>query len=346
MLASTEGEGMINGKLRVPVSFQSKPGIFNLSVLSGLDYLLSQLKKRNMTVVLYLSNNWEWSGGFLQYLNWHGLIADSVLQRTLSWDEYRDYDSKFYACNACKEDYYRQVQLIISHKNRFTSVKYLDDPTIMAWELANEPRPMRPKAIRDYESWIRHTAALIKRIDPHHMVTLGTEGTIAVEGEQVYRTISSLKDIDYLTIHIWPKNWGWFSDSSIVKSWSNICSLSENYIKLHEKIAMSLDKPLVVEEFGLPRNSLSYSPGASTFWRDAYYKFLLDLWNVGHSAIAGYNFWSFSGYGRPIPGQVFWKKGDSYLGDPPVEEQGLNSVFDADKSTWQVIETFMKNNKL
>ena len=49
--------------------------------------------------------------------------------------------------------------------------------------------------------------------------------------------------------------------------------------------------------------------------------------------LAGCNFWSFAGSGRPVTGQTFWKKGDDYLGDPPVEEQGLNSVFDKDATT-------------
>jgi mannan endo-1,4-beta-mannosidase len=35
-------------------------------------------------------------------------------------------------------------------------------------------------------------------------------------------------------------------------------------------------------------------------------------------------------------GQIFWKAGDDYMGDPPMEEQGLNTVFDGD-STWKVI---------
>jgi len=30
------------------------------------------------------------------------------------------------------------------------------------------------------------------------------------------------------------------------------------------------------------------------------------------------------------------------LGDPPVEEQGLNSVFDTDKSTWEAVSSFTK----
>ena len=43
----------------------------------------------------------------------------------------------------------------------------------------------------------------------------------------------------------------------------------------------------------------------------------------------------------PVKDQTYWKPGDDYLGDPPVEEQGLNSVFDSD-STVSLIERYNK----
>jgi mannan endo-1,4-beta-mannosidase len=57
--------------------------------------------------------------------------------------------------------------------------------------------------------------------------------------------------------------------------------------------------------------------------------------------IAGCNFWAFGGIARPIPGQIFWKDGDEFMGDPEGEEQGLNSVFDSDTSTWQLINKYV-----
>jgi mannan endo-1,4-beta-mannosidase len=64
-----------------------------------------------------------------------------------------------------------------------------------------------------------------------------------------------------------------------------------------------------------------------------------------HTIIAGTNFWAFGGLARPIEGQIFWKEGDDYMGDPGGEEQGLNSVFSSDKATWKIIKLFSKKLK-
>jgi len=69
--------------------------------MQGLDFVLSEMGRRNMKAVIYLSNNWDWSGGWLQYLNWNGLLADSLFKRKLSWDEMRDKVSRFYDCKGC-----------------------------------------------------------------------------------------------------------------------------------------------------------------------------------------------------------------------------------------------------
>lgn len=56
----------------VTPALQSQQGKYDENLLDGLDYLLSEMGKRNMDAVLYLNNNWEWSGGMAQYLEWNG----------------------------------------------------------------------------------------------------------------------------------------------------------------------------------------------------------------------------------------------------------------------------------
>ena len=344
IVVGSEGSGPIDGSYRVGPSLQPERGKFSQDALQGLDYLLAEMGKRNMKAVLYLSNNWGWSGGFLQYLNWNGLLPDSIFLRKMSWDETRDQISRFYSCTPCKDDYFRQVKEIVNRRNSFTHISYVDDPAIMAWEMANEPRPMRPSANSAYKQWIKETASLIKSMDPHHLVTIGTEGQASTADDiEMYKDIYDNKNIDYLTIHVWPKNWGFFKDTAIAAGMVNIISKSEAYIARHIKIARSLNKPLVIEEFGLPRNHQSFDPVSSTSLRQQYYKAMFTIVKkniLDRGVIAGCNFWAFGGEGRPLKGQVFWKKGGTFLGDPPMEEQGLNAVFDSDADTWKLIRSF------
>jgi mannan endo-1,4-beta-mannosidase len=338
--AAVEGSGQINGVQRVENVLQTKQGVFNTNVLKGLDVLLTELDKRKMKAVLFLSNNWEWTGGFLQYLNWNGLITDSTVKRKLSWDEMRDYVSKFYSCEACKEAYATQLKLILNHTNSINGKKYKNDAAIMAWELANEPRPMRASAIDDCEKWISSSAALIKSIDKNHLVTTGCEGEQGTESMEVFKTIHADKNIDYATIHIWPKNWGWFKDTSIAASFNIVMNNTTDYINKHIEVARLINKPLVVEEFGLPRDGHSFDINATTSFRDKYYDNIFSIWNKSkqdNDVLAGCSFWAYSGMAKPIAGQTYWKHGDDYMGDPPMEEQGLNSVFNSDSTTWNII---------
>jgi mannan endo-1,4-beta-mannosidase len=345
VMAGAEGVGQIDGVPRVEPALQPQAGVFKKNLLKGLDFLLAEMGKRNMKAVIVLSNNWEWSGGFLQYLNWNGLIADSVLQRKLSWDELRDYVSRFYQCAPCNELYKAQVKLVVTRTNTITGRKYKDDDVIMAWEIVNEPRPMRTAVIPDFIKWVKNTALYIKSLDKNHLVTTGSEGEMGSENMDVFREVHADSNIDYATIHIWPKNWGWFKDTAIAKSLTGIIESSNSYINRHATIMRQIDKPLVIEEFGLPRDNHSYLVSSSTSLRDRYYETIFNTLLISYhqkSVITGCNFWSFSGTGRPSYQQLLWKRGDDILGDPPVEEQGLNSVFDTDGSTWKVIESFTK----
>jgi mannan endo-1,4-beta-mannosidase len=343
VLAGSEGVGLVNGVERVKPSLQPSHNNYNDDILNGLDFLLAEMSKRKMYAVLYLSNNWEWSGGFLQYLNWNKVITDSTMRSKMNWDDLRDNVSKFYGCESCQIDYNKQVSYILNHVNPYTKHSYINEPAIMAWEVANEPRPMRPAAIDQYNQWTSKTAAYIKGIDKNHLVTLGTEGAMGTENAEEFKKVNTPAQIDYLTLHIWPKNWGWFKDTSITQSLPQLTAKATDYIKEHERIATELNKPLIIEEFGLPRDKHSYSLSSTTTARDNFYNSIFNLWRQSaqtKGSIAGCNIWAYGGLAKPVNGQVFWKEGDDFMGDPPQEEQGLNSVFNGDRSTWKVIQKY------
>ncbi|OGX81093.1 hypothetical protein BEN49_16105 [Hymenobacter coccineus] len=341
-------EGLSSGyQYRVLQPLQPTQGQFDENIMAGLDYLLAELGKRQMKAVLHFTNTWEWSGGLGQYLEWNNYTGQPLPKNPgYTWDKYRAYIAQFYSCAPCQDAVATYIRYVLARTNTLTGKRYTADPAIMAWEIINEPRPMLPAANPSFEAWMKQTAALVKSIDPNHLLTTGSEGTMAYDGDQgVYERLHADPHIDYLTIHIWPKNWSWFRDTATAKGFPAVLARTKAYVDQHVAVAAQLRKPLVVEEFGLPRDGQVFTLGAPTALRDQYYGALFGMAKGNTPAgrvIAGYNFWAFGGAARPVPGQVFWKPGDAYMGDPGGEEQGLNSVFDADQSTWAVIDQYTK----
>jgi mannan endo-1,4-beta-mannosidase len=104
-------------------------------------------------------------------------------------------------------------------------------------------------------------------------------------------------------------------------------------------VAKKLNKPIVMEEYGYPRDGFSFERTSKTTARDEYYRFVYSLLGKSKMAggnFAGCNFWGWGGLAKPI--HESWKSGDDYCGDPAQEQQGLNSVFSTDTSTLKVIK--------
>src|SRR5690606_14522267 len=117
----------------------------------------------------------------------------------------------------------KQVDYILNHTNIYNGKKYVDDPTIMTWELANEPRPMRSSAIEDYKKWIKDVVNHIKAKAPKQLITIGTEGSMGTDDSiDLWKEIHLDKNVDYTTIHIWPKNWSYFQGTDIKSSLDNV----------------------------------------------------------------------------------------------------------------------------
>ena len=93
-------------------------------------------------------------------------------------------------------------------------------------------------------------------------------------------------------------------------------------------MALRLGLPIVVEEFGFPRDGFSESRDAATTCRDRYYSHIFDM--VRSKTLDGANFWGWSGFAQPVHSQ--WQPGDDYCGDPAQEGQGLNGVYITDST--------------
>ena len=323
---------------------QKAPGVLNDTILEGLDFAIAELEKRDMTAVIYLNNAWDWSGGFGFYLKECGYGDSPNTNEDGGYNRYVDYCANFAREQKALDMYYSYIKQIVSRKNSITGRYYKDEPSIMAWQLCNEPRAFAKENKEAFAKWIAEAAALIKSIDSNHLVSTGSEGYIGCEVDaELCERIHADKNIDYLTIHIWPVNWGWAPRSNPDSGIDNACKESGKYINEHIAMAKRVEKPLVIEEFGYSRQGNVSGTGIPTDSRDIFYSFIFE--QVKKSAdengpIAGCNFWGWGGSGRPR--DLVWQPGDDYLCDPPHEPQGWYSVFDCDTTTIDIIKKYAK----
>jgi len=330
------------------ITFRDAGPQYNETLLRGLDFLLDELAARDMHAVIWLNNFWEWSGGMGTYLYWtNGGEFVDLGDPEHPWPAFPDFTAGFYGSAVANRLFRDYVEALISRRNTVNGKPYASDPAIMAWQLANEPRPgyrneLGFSRLDTYYRWIADTAGLIRRLDPNHLVSIGSEGTMGcLQDETCYLEAHALEGIDYLTFHMWPKNWSWFDATAAAETFPRTQERADAYITTHLGFAERLGKPVVLEEFGLERDGGAFDPAAPTTLRDRLYAQVFG--RVEHSLaqggpFAGTNFWTWGGYGRAEHPDYSWRPGDrSFTGDPPQEAQGLNSVFAGDASTLAVI---------
>ena len=337
ILVGSDGEEGVLTK--VEPTLQKAPGVYNDTILAGLDYLLMEMGKRDMVAVLYLNNSWEWSGGYGFYLEHAG---EGVAPRPNEdgYPAFMNFMRKYATSEKAHKLFYDYVRFIISRTNRYTNVAYVDDPAIMSWQIGNEPRAFGKEELQPFTNWLKEASALIRSLDKNHLISIGTEGAWGCEGDyETYEKISSDPNIDYCNIHIWPPNWSWAKPDRLIEDLPAACDSTKQYIDRHIEICDRLNKPLVMEEFGYPRDGFKFDKKTSTKGRDGYYKYVFSL--VAENAekggkFAGCNFWAWGGRANPQHEQ--WLPGDDYTGDPAQEAQGLNSVFSTDTTTLEIVK--------
>lgn len=327
------------------ISYRGK--VENETILQGLDFFLAEMGKRDMKAVIFLNNFWEWSGGMVTYLSWvNGGEFINLGDPAHPWPEFALFSAQFFSNSAAQALFNAYVTTLLQRRNSVTGVLYRDDPTIMSWQLANEPRPGDGEASRPnlpaYYDWIRDSAALIKSLAPNHLVSVGSEGLMGcIELDECYLGAHTETGVDYATFHMWLKNWRWFDATRPASTFDSAVQRAGDYIAHHVELARRLGMPLVLEEFGVERDLGELSPTSSTVYRDRFYRFVyerIEQSALGGGPLSGSNFWAWGGFGRAVHDDAVWRPGDgNFVGDPPQEPQGLNSVFATDESTLQVL---------
>jgi mannan endo-1,4-beta-mannosidase len=209
--------------------------------LEHLDYVLYRAGQLGLKLIIPFVNNWSDFGGMDQYVTWLGGT---------------DHD-QFYSDHTIRGWYKDWVRHLLDRTNSITGVRYKDDPTIMAWELANEPRcggsgdlPTSASCTtQTLIDWADDMSSFVKSIDHRHLVEMGDEGfycdptaTDFTENcSQGVDTIAfaRLRNMDAMSFHLYPDNWG--KDVAFGTDW----------IERHFRDARAIRKPAVLGEFGL-----------------------------------------------------------------------------------------------
>ncbi len=365
------GDGRDGIPSHIAPKLQSAPGVYNDTLLQGLDFMMAELEKRDMKAVLYFNNAWEWSGGYGAYLDWAGFTGDvqssdgsgnmkhfdkTPVPTLDGWWEYMQYVANFVLNDSAKALSNQHVENIVKRVNTITGKPYTESTALMAWEIANEPRCFVNDSLHKakFVEWIDYQSSLIKKLDPNHLVTTGSEGKHGCEEDiELFTAIHALKNIDYACIHIWPYNWGWLGqynqnygaektvkgDDPIISKVRAACDSTAEYIDEAYSRMAPLGRPIVLEEFGYPRDGFLFKAGTPTTGRDAYYKYVFSIIRDS-GKIAGCNFWGWGGSANVR--HTIWQRWDDYVCDPAQEEQGLNSVFLIDTTTISLIREMTK----
>lgn len=330
-------------------AFINEDGSITEELLVGLDYLLAEMGKRDMKAVIFLNNFWEWSGGMSTWNEWYGLGPKIDPAKTGDWVGFMRFSAKFYTNEEANAAYRKYINDLINRTNTITGKLYKDDTAIMAWQLANEPRPGQGeesmKEVPAFVKWIDETAGYIKSLDPNHLVSSGNEGSMGSLGSmEVFKEAHETPNIDYLTFHMWAKNWSWYDAQNPEETFPQTKENAVSYIKEHVQAARDLNKPIVMEEFGLGRDFERNERGTPVTYRDKYFKLVFDQVEQ-YPELAGTNIWSWGGLGVAQNDDFWWKPGDPFVGDPPQEPQGLNSVFADDSTTLEIIKAHAERIK-
>lgn len=260
-----------------PSVIQSRPGVFNERALRALDFVLAKAAQHGIHLILPLVNNWDDYGGMNQYVRWRMQEASvGTSDRGARFDR-ADLETQiagargqryivalsgsfghddFYTDAAIRNWYKTYVAFLLQRVNTFSGIAYRDDPTILAWELANEPRSSDRSGLV-VSRWADDLSAYVKQIDGNHLVGMGEEGfdnstagyTVPAYDNQIwlfdgtagaaFSMNSALSDIDFASIHLYPQSWGLTS------------STGNRWISDHIRLAAAVGKPLVIGEFGV-----------------------------------------------------------------------------------------------
>ncbi|VYS56955.1 unnamed protein product [Arabidopsis thaliana] len=270
-------------------ALQIAPGVYDEKTFQGLDFAIAEAKRLGIKMIITFVNNYSDFGGRKQYVDWAKNTGQNV-----------SLDDDFYTNPLVKQYYKNHVKTMVNRVNTFTKVAYKDEPTIMGWELMNEPQCRADPSGKTLTAWMNEMALYVKSVDSKHLLSTGLEGFYGDSSPQRKTSLNpvaanvlgtdfianhKLDAIDFASIHSYPDLWFPNLDE---KSRLNFL---RKWLECHLEDAQNiLKKPLILGEFGKPTNT----PGYTQAQRDAVFNATFDT--IYESAEKG----------GPAAGALFW----------------------------------------
>lgn len=371
IMAATEGASTLQ-PFRVYPVLQPSPGEWNERMLIALDRCITEAGKRNIRVLMVMGNTWQWTGGIAQYVGW---ANDNVqIPYPRSWDmkavpqrndgyagwgnwteaevsqggeDFMSFQARFYQDEKAQKIYENNLLKVLNRKNSITGRAYIQDPTILAWEPLNEPQTA-DAAVKTIASvsgddpmilWHHKVSSLIKSKAPRQLSTTGFE---AKQSEALFKSLHDHHSIDFCCAHIWAEIWGYYDmlDDSC-KSLEKAKQFASEYLEKVRSWSNEINKPLVLEEFGMARDNWKnqgsayiYSTTCSTMHRDEYFTHLFEIVFDSfkrRTGFAGLMPWSYGGL-FDTETQKYNSFDMILAGDPPQEPPGWFSILFKDST--------------
>lgn len=210
--------------------------------LVGLDRLLAAAAAANVRLVLTLTNNWHDFGGAHAVLR--AVAPTEHLPKDAFWTDPR-------AIHAQR----MYIDALVQRINTVNGRAYRKDPTIFAWELANEARcESGPTSI--LTNWARTMSVQLRVSGAEQLVSWGGMGYRNSYGENAELLMQD-GAIDVFTLHLYPLHRFRTQSERAHRSRAQLAALlGAARIREAARIARKHRSALLIEEFGwAPRTS-------------------------------------------------------------------------------------------
>lgn len=247
------------------------PNEYDEEQLEGLDFVIYAASRVGMRLVLALTNFWHQFKGPEEYMYYAG----GAEGRTIL---------DYYRSSEARSMVKKHMATITRRVNTFTGLAYKDDPTIMAWDVMNEPRCpgcLAESEARDHMAFLASCAGYLRTLAPKQLVGEGSEGYFPLDTPEAlhllnpgagatcegddWLTVSAQPEHDFASIHVYdrqieriPVNYDPTRNDPVWKNCDMVCYLNwfTRWTALHAAIAGDANgriggKPLIMEEFGL-----------------------------------------------------------------------------------------------